>query len=83
MTPRSPKTENDTSGSASPCLLGEGLCHRLVHRRMSSVDESAQIATLPPEDGVEAGIERRGDPTDRPDRDRVQSPAFDPDDDRS
>jgi hypothetical protein len=56
---------------------GEHGGHRLVHRCVPGVDQATEVAALPSECGVEPGIEGDSDPTNRPERYRIEPAVFD------
>ena len=57
--------------------------HRFMHGGVTDTDQPAKISSLPADDGIEAGVERRRDPTDLPQRDGRRGAALDPPDDAS
>jgi len=57
---------------------GEGLRHRLMHGRVTRVDQPTEIATLPPDEHVDASVQRLGNATDGPQRDIGEAPVFNP-----
>ena len=78
ITPRSPKTANDTSASGDPPAQAvEHPGQHLVHRRLARVEQPVQLAGTPAGHQVDPDIEGLGHTSDGLERDCVEMPSLD------